>query len=274
MGDKIKLPIVDNMISHCHTSSDRESPLMEWVRNDYNSYDFVFLTDTSLRVLETIKDKRCFAWLLESPAITKNYYEYVEKNHNRFDTIYTFKKDFIEKFQNSKFLPVGGCWIDNNDKGTHFDQKQKKLSIVASPKKQTEGHKLRHSVIGSYGDKIDLYGRGYNPIPNKIPSLKQYMYQIVIENTKEDYYFTEKLIDCLQTGVIPIYWGCPSIDKFFDINGIITFNNVDELGEIINNLSIDDYNNRKESIINNYEKSKEFLYSEHYLIKKYMGHDF
>ena len=38
------------------------------------------------------------------------------------------------------------------------------------------------------------------------------------------------------TGTIPIYWGCPSIGNFFDTNGIITFNTVEELQEILNNL--------------------------------------
>ena len=34
-------------------------------------------------------------------------------------------------------------------------------------------------------------------------------------NGRGDYEFDEKLIDCFLTGTVPIFWGCPSIDKFF-----------------------------------------------------------
>ena len=83
---------------------------------------------------------------------------------------------------------------------------------------------------------IDVFGFAYNKLDNKIDGLKDYRFSITVENAKEDYYFTEKLIDCFVTGTIPIYWGCPSIGNFFDTNGIITFNTVEELQEILNNL--------------------------------------
>ena len=42
------------------------------------------------------------------------------------------------------------------------------------------------------------------------------MYSIAIESSQETNYFTEKLIDCLITKTIPVYWGCPNISEFFD----------------------------------------------------------
>ena len=44
--------------------------------------------------------------------------------------------------------------------------------------------------------------------------------------------FSEKLLDAMAVGTIPVYWGCPEIDKFFDKNGIITFNTIEELKDI------------------------------------------
>jgi hypothetical protein len=82
-----------------------------------------------------------------------------------------------------------------------------------------------------------------------------------------DYYFTEKIIDCFMTGTIPIYYGCPSIENFFDINGIIVFDTVDELENILYNLTEKDYNEKYESIKNNFEKAKEFLISEDWIYK-------
>lgn len=267
---KIKLPIVDGMFAHCHTTSDRPSDLMEWDRDNLKDYDFLFFTDDSLKFVDNFPNKKKYAWLLESPEITSGSYSWLKENYNKFDKVFTFKKDVLENVKNSKFLPIGGCWINDVDRVANVNEKNKLTSMVASGKGQTSGHKLRHVVINSLRDKFDLYGRAYNPIDNKITSLKNYMFQIVIENNKSDYYFTEKLIDCLQTGVIPIYWGCPSICDFFDCNGIINFNSLDELNSILNSLTPDIYNQKKESISKNFELSKKYTVAEHYLINNYI----
>jgi hypothetical protein len=70
------------------------------------------------------------------------------------------------------------------------------------------------------------------------------------------------------TGTVPIYWGCPSIGDFFDTNGMIIFDNVGELVDIVNNLSIDDYIKRLESIKNNFNKSKKYLLPDDIIYKK------
>ena len=38
-------------------------------------------------------------------------------------------------------------------------------------------------------------------------------------------YFTEKLLDCFLTRTVPVYWGCPDIYEYFDLDGIIHVNN-------------------------------------------------
>ena len=40
------------------------------------------------------------------------------------------------------------------------------------------------------------------------------------------------------TGVIPIYYGCPNIGDYFDIDGIITFQTKDELEKIIKDITL------------------------------------
>jgi hypothetical protein len=94
------------------------------------------------------------------------------------------------------------------------------------------------------------------------------MFSIVVENTIKDYYFTEKLIDCFRTGTIPIYWGCPSIGDFFDLNGIIIFNSIEELNDIIHNLNEELYNSKLNSVIINFNKSKDYLLPDDIIYKK------
>ena len=101
--------------------------------------------------------------------------------------------------------------------------------MIYSNKIMFEGHKLRHHIANNIKD-VDLFGRGTpNPIDNKEESLVDYRYSIVIENSKTDNYFTEKLIDCLAVGTIPIYWGCSNLNDYFNLEGIITFNTLEEL---------------------------------------------
>ena len=60
-------------------------------------------------------------------------------------------------------------------------------------------------------------------------------FSIAIESTSVENYFSEKLIDCLITKTIPIYWGCPNIEEFFDTRGMIIVNSVDDLIKKVNN---------------------------------------
>ena len=72
------------------------------------------------------------------------------------------------------------------------------------------------------------------------------------------------------TGTVPIYWGCPSIGKFFNTDGMIIFNNIEELSNILNNLSIEKYNDMKDAIQENFEKAKEYIIAEDYIYKNYL----
>jgi hypothetical protein len=78
-------------------------------------------------------------------------------------------------------------------------------------------------------------------------------------NSKVDNFFTEVLVDNFMLGTIPIFWGCPNINEYFDDRGFITFNTVSELDEILSNLTINDYISRIEFIKKNIELSKKYV---------------
>jgi hypothetical protein len=80
------------------------------------------------------------------------------------------------------------------------------------------------------------------------------MFHVAIESKKEINYFADKILDCFATKTLPIYYGSPNISDFgYDENGIIRFNDENELVNILNSLTPDDYYNRLEAINNNYE---------------------
>ena len=73
---------------------------------------------------------------------------------------------------------------------------------------------------------------------------------------------TEKLVDAFMVGAVPIYWGCPNIGDFFDINGIITFDSVEELKDIADNKLENFYENNTKSIVVNHHVAKQYAVTE------------
>lgn len=273
---KRKVKIVDNMFAHAEYSTDyQKSKYIDWDRTRSPSDDIVFYTDYSLDQVRN--NKKTFGWLLESPQITKYSYDWIKTNNDKFTHVLTHNKELLDRGENFLFCPTGGCWIKPEDQKIY--EKTDILSTIASAKRMTRGHLLRHQSISMFSSKpcqdqrykMKVYGRGYKPIDYKLEALKNFAFSITIENTKEDYYFTEKLIDCFMTGTVPIYWGCPSIGNFFNVDGMIIFDDVKELEEIIKNLSFDKYNDMKDAIEDNFEKAKEYLIAEDYIYKNYLS---
>ena len=135
------------------------------------------------------------------------------------------------------------------------------------------GHQFRLDCLNKIQQEnlnVDLYGRGINEIDSKLQGLKDYRFCIAMENDYANNYFTEKLLDCMLSGTIPIYHGCKNIEKYFDVNGIITFETVDELTDILNNLTKKDYTSRLSSIQKNYEIALTWWEDNDRLFNKYL----
>ena len=194
---------------------------------------------------------------MEPPAIL-DITQAIIDHQNVFDLILAWNEEVLEKCENSVFLPFGTCWIDEHDQAIHA--KTKLLSVIASEKKDTKGHKLRHKIIAidKALDSRDVYGRGYSPIENKITALKDYMFSVVIENSTPKNYFTEKTIDCLATGTVPVFWGCENIEDFFDIRGFVFFKSAKEYKKIRPTLTAETYNQMLPYIKKNFELSLKY----------------
>tara|TARA_B100000674_G_C37974256_1_gene978546 strand:- start:1562 stop:2473 length:912 start_codon:yes stop_codon:yes gene_type:complete len=106
-------------------------------------------------------------------------------------------------------------------RSSKIKKKDKLISMIVSGKEGTYGHAWRKNLAISlkhaFGDKIDIYGFGFNPIPDKRIALDNYVYSIVIENSCEEYYVTEKIVDCLIGWSIPIYSGAQNIDNLLGV---------------------------------------------------------
>ena len=194
--------------------------------------------------------------IVEPDAIHNLYINISKHLHWRFYKILTKNKYLLEEIHNTSFFYFGSTFIQNSDK---IDlQKKNMASLIASNQNKLTGHKLRHEVVQHIKNNnfnVSVIGRGYRPFENKEDGLKSYRYSIVIENTSELDYFTEKVIDACLLETIPIYWGAPNISKYFDTRGFIVCENIDQILQAIRTISIDDYNSKVEWIMKNKVKA-------------------
>ena len=194
--------------------------------------------------------------IVEPDAIHNLYININKYLHWRFYKILTKNKYLLEEIHNTSFFYFGSTFIQNSDK---IDlQKKNMASLIASNQNKLTGHKLRHEVVQHIKNNnfnVSVIGRGYRPFENKEDGLKSYRYSIVIENTSELDYFTEKVIDACLLETIPIYWGAPNISKYFDTRGFIVCENIDQILQAIRTISIDDYNSKVEWIMKNKVKA-------------------
>jgi hypothetical protein len=226
-------------------------------------------------------------WLLESRGIAWPNYSFIEDNLDKFDVIFTCD-DAIVSLDPLRciYVPRGGCWIKAADRKIY--DKSRFISFISSAKGFDKwsaiGHGLRtdlYYILTNIGgclgarleraglkNRIDCYGTitGHT-LPEKVDSLKDYMFQIAVENMINDTYFTEKLTDCFATGTVPIFRGTRRVDRFFDPRGIIFFDSLEELTDILINLTEDDYYDRMDAINENFHRLEEFLMPEDWLCR-------
>ena len=111
-------------------------------------------------------------------------------------------------------------WTYDDFKRLEPPPKKKLLSIAYSDKQFTDGHRKRHEFVASlkehFGDRLDIFGRGFNFVPDKWDAIANYRYHIVIENSSFPHYWTEKLADAYLGWSFPIYHGCPNLSEYFD----------------------------------------------------------
>jgi len=267
-----KISIVDKSFSHSklgYCSDFQTSKQFVWDRNNISG-DIVY-TDMTLNLVKKNDIGKNYAWLIEPVDISPKNYSIIKQNEHFFYKVFTHEKTLLDLGSPYTFVPFGCCWIKLEDQ--RMWPKSKFISIIASNKTETSGHKLRHQVISTHRHltNFDVYGRKYNPLVYKLDGLKDYMFHIVIENCKRDYWFTEKLIDCLVTGTVPIYWGCPSIGDFFDTRGFIIVDNIEDISNVlglVNSLTEERYNEMLPYIKANLAKAKEFLLPDEWVYKK------
>jgi hypothetical protein len=265
------MPIKIQSFSSCWGGAELNGTFTEPFKdlNVYQPFSFttedcpiVILGDQELRFVDSIKNKKIVGWLGGEPRVVMpEAYDFAEKNIDKFELIFTFDEQLLKLNKKFRFCPFGTCsflFSELGDRGIKV--KNKNLSIIGNVRYCIfPGHFLRDVVITKWRNKFDAIKHG-GIFEDKRKYLNDYRYSIIIENSKQNHYFSEKLIDCLLVGTIPIYWGCDSIFSFgFDRRGFFVFNDENDLEEIFNTISEEDYISKLDYVVYNHKVAEKYL---------------
>ena len=230
-------------------------------KKELNSTNYNLMYDS--RILPYNRKQNIY--LQVEPEENIPYREYLLQNWKLYYKIFTFDHILIEKCPNATKYIFGSNtigYIPNID----ISKKEFKISSLTGDKDLLIGHKLRKQIYenqSKFPNNFVFFASHMaktlnitekNPIiyESKLPLFETFQFSIVIECSQQPNYFTEKLIDCLLTKTIPIYWGCPNINEYFDTTGWIFFN-----GDIPHLIS-DHYSKYIDIVEKNYQKSIEY----------------
>ena len=175
-----------------------------------------------------------------------------------------------------------------------FRDKFKRNFYTYPPKiysdKQLHEKRLELIEYFSKSNFLNLYGIGWNNLTNlpkkyqhlsrklnpkfskdKLETISNYRFSICIENMIFPGYVTEKIIDCLKCGVIPIYLGAPDIEDYIPKNLFIdlrSFHNIQSLENYLLNFSEDSANEFMKNAYNFLNSNQGHKYSYEYFSDK------
>lgn len=94
---------------------------------------------------------------------------------------------------------------------------------------------------------VDSGGMHFNnlgsTVDDKVSFLKNYRFNIAFENAATTGYITEKLVEPLLVGSIPIYWGDPEVQRDFDLSCMINAREFPDLSSLAKHVIEVDRNN-------------------------------
>ena len=231
--------------------------LIEYIKNQPVWDGITLFTERHLHRAKEVQSNIKVAWLLESPGIHHWSVDAIVKYEDDYDLILTTVPELLSRGEKYKRFTTGSCRVKQENRNPS-PNKEHLCSIIASNKTQTEGHRFRHEVIKSCTN-FDVWGGGYKRFEDKEDALQSYKFSVCIMNVKAENYFTEIITDCFFLGTVPIFWGCPNIGEFFDEQGILTFNTIEDLQRILGTLNDDLFHSMKPHIKNNYNIAQDYI---------------
>jgi hypothetical protein len=126
-------------------------------------------------------------------------------------------------------------------------EKTRDLSVFCSTQTVSGEHRMRLRFVERlkehFGDRLDWFGNGVNPLAEKWEGIAPYRYTIVLENRSAPDVITEKLFDAYLGLAYPIYWGAPNLVNYFPTDAFTSIDirdlsgSIERIDELLNSNS-------------------------------------
>lgn len=193
------------------------------------------------------------ALLLEPKSMIGMAYQFCKDHADQFRYIFTHDSELLQ-LPNARMMNWGDVWLQTDS------EKNKGISICTSYKNWCPLHNLRLELANYYKDsaKVDaFFGDWNNPAIPNVPAaayLEHYKFSIIVENDIDDYWYTEKILNCFATKTVPIYIGATRIRDIFNADGIIQ-TDPDSIMDVVAGLDVDaEYVKRLDAINDNFTR--------------------
>ena len=192
---------------------------------------------------------------------------------SHFDLILTRRPELLH-LKNAKLFHYGTHYLGDSDPTTAYENKKDAISFTTTNKYHPAayGYRIRHTIgqnieklndISSFqidGYDSQRFPTGYDSFnfllgddETRIGMMK-YKFHIAVENCSLPNYTTEKLHDCFLTKTVPIYYGSTNVSDYYNMDGILKFETLDELVDILRNIDSKTYDNMKNAVEENLER--------------------
>jgi hypothetical protein len=199
-----------------------------------------------------------------------------------FDVVLTRRPELLH-FPNAKLFLFGTHWSNNYQ--TTFENKKDAVSYAMTNKKDrpedlskfgiqpADGYDVRHQIgtvfkalqaycgLPLHGYNSQRYPTDYEGLEHTLSAspdgkleLMKYKFHLAVENSTLPNYMTEKLHDCFMTKTVPIYYGCPNVSDYYNMDGILKFDTAEELIKILKSLTPQKYDEMKDAIEDNHNR--------------------
>ena len=225
--------------------------------------------------------KRRKIFIQYEPEIIYHMREFLLKNSSYYDFILTYDHVVLSKCPNARRYICAESWVPLADiQSIDVSRKEFKLTGIFTHILYGIGHIFRRVIYhrqkelcmprmfyrsGMRGQLDEIEDNPvFSSTSSKIKLFETAQFSLAIENSEQTDYFSEKIIDCLVTKTIPIYWGCPNIEQYFDTTGWIRLERpcFDELQAKLGMLTPDYYSQYKDVIEKNFRAA--MYYSDYY----------
>jgi hypothetical protein len=231
---------------------------------------FNFKDTSSFRVLHQIE-----------PPEVLDCIDDIIANHEFYDLILCWHTRILKECQNAKLFLHGKCtWMEFNYKpwlDTHkpmemeCDETKKafRASFLTSSKNSAPGQVFRQQIyagLPSVVGNIEIDKVKSPPyIPDKRSVLDKYQFTITPQNAYHENWFDDKIVDALVAKTIPLYWGCPNIGEYFNMDGIIHFQTYEELLSRLKELTPEYYAQHYKAVQDNFYRAMGMVHIWHHV---------